>query len=329
MDVFVASTPFQLISCTEARNHFDSRHYRLLVVRPDNKTTRSQIAYLLDAFGWDRKSVVWFSKLTFYLKLPGVLRRLLKQPIDTLFIGNRGSWLHEIFYVSLKFKALIFLDDGIGSTVLYYRDARAQHFKSRISEGKKRLLGCLGLSMKSGFQDGTLTFFSCFPLADCGNIRVIQHDFPVFRHRFGLVKGQGRNNGGPLVGYLGQRHGKSELRLQLSRHLQTLARRHPHPARIVYLMHRKQTLEPIGDILKAAGAEAHRNELPIEIEVALTTTGYQAFYGFTSTALFTLKMLFPSLDVYQIEDPSVSAAVHYPDEMADLFRRIGVTKIIF
>ncbi|MDX1799496.1 MAG: hypothetical protein R3303_01110 [Marinobacter sp.] len=328
MDVFLASTPFQLMGCTEARHHFGSQDYRLLVVRPDNKTTVRQMRFLLDEFGWPRDRVIWLSKVTFYPKVAALLRRLRRQPIDIVYVGNRGSWLQEIIYLSLQANSLMFLDDGIGSTVLYYRDARAGKSKSRIPDRKRRLLALLGLRIDAKDRSGPLTFFSCFPLVSLEAVQVVQHDFPAFRQHFGLSDAPDDRNRGSDVGYLGQRHGKTELRRQLVQHLTKLRQRHPAPSRIVYLMHRKQTRDDIEDILHASGVEAQKSRLPIEIEVALAKTRFKAFYGFTSTALYTLKVMFPWLDVYQIEDPLVAAAVHYPPEMSDLFRQAGVLNTV-
>lgn len=41
---------------------------------------------------------------------------------------------------------------------------------------------------------------------------------------------------------------------------------------------------------------------PIEVEVALSGETYLAFYSFASTALFTLKKIFPEIRVFQIDD---------------------------
>ena len=54
INVFVASTPLQLISCSEARYHYGcSAETTLLVIaRPDNRETEGQMAFLAEALGW-------------------------------------------------------------------------------------------------------------------------------------------------------------------------------------------------------------------------------------------------------------------------------------
>ncbi|WP_372987436.1 hypothetical protein [Marinobacter sp.] len=50
LNVFVASTPLQLISCAEARARYDCapQSCLLIIARPDNKVTENQMAFLLD-----------------------------------------------------------------------------------------------------------------------------------------------------------------------------------------------------------------------------------------------------------------------------------------
>lgn len=324
LDLFVASTPFQLINCTEARAYYKSTNCRLILVRPDNEATVSQLSFLITRLGWKADEVTWLTKKSFYLKLPFVFRRIKKAKIARLFIGNRGSWLHEIFFTGLACQDVVFVDDGLTSTFRYYINAQTQPSQSQISKGKRKLLRGLGISLCNR-HDEKLVFFTCFPLTSHEFVEVITHEFSVFRSCFFVKKrNRGNDNDVQLVGYLGQKAGDAQMRKQLVKHLQSLEERHPRPEQIVYFMHRKEKGAQLLPILNEMDVEARMNRLPIEIEVAMSAEAYRAFYGFSSTALFTLKLMFPELEVYQIEDPAMGEAFNYPKEMDAIFRIAGV-----
>ncbi|HAC27669.1 MAG TPA: hypothetical protein DCF82_07640, partial [Marinobacter hydrocarbonoclasticus] len=134
INVFVASTPLQLISCSEARYHYGcSAETTLLVIaRPDNRETEGQMAFLADALGWQDIETIYLKKSSFYLRLGAVAKGLSRRKIERLFIGNKSSWIHEVFYRGFDSEQLIFVDDGL-ATVTYYHAIHDEGIASRIS----------------------------------------------------------------------------------------------------------------------------------------------------------------------------------------------------
>ena len=63
-NVFVASTPLQLINCSEARYLYGcSAETTLLVIaRPDNRETEEQMAFLAEALGWQGIETIYLKK---------------------------------------------------------------------------------------------------------------------------------------------------------------------------------------------------------------------------------------------------------------------------
>ncbi|MBD3657738.1 MULTISPECIES: hypothetical protein [Marinobacter] len=321
IDVFVASTPLQLISCTEAREHYqcEGRESLLIIARPDNKMTESQMAFLVDHLGWQGIETVYLSKDTFYLKLGHVFRRLARRQVNRLFIGNKSSWIHEIFYRGLDWATLVFVDDGL-ATVRYYHAIHGEGLVSRISPGKRRLLEFFRIRLHRNLPD-SVTFFTCFPLASTDHLSVEVHDFPVFRRIF-CSSGISRD-AMPLVGFLGQPFGGEHRLMQLRVQLEHVIERHPG-AKVVYFMHRKERRQELEKALGALPVEFRQVGHPIEVEVALSGVPYEAFYSFASTALFTLKKIFPDTAVFQIDDRAMAAALPYYEEILAMFRGAGV-----
>ncbi|MGF2736622.1 hypothetical protein [Marinobacter sp. DUT-1] len=321
-NVFVASTPLQLISCAEAKAHYrcPDSSCLLIIARPDNRVTEVQMAYLLDKLGWRGVEVVYLRKSTFYLRLASVFRRLSDRQIDSLFIGNQSSWIHESFYLGLCWKQLIFVDDGL-ATVKYYHAIHSEGLASRITAGKRRLLIRLGVHLHSVIPK-RVSFFTCFPLKSSDRVGVETHDFPVFRRTF--QPEPGAKSGMPLVGFIGQPFGGKDRLTQMRSQVGHVVDRHPG-AKIVYFMHRKERRRELEQALVDLPIELRSSpRWPIEVEVALSRESYVAFYSFTSTALFTLKKIFPELSVYQIDDAVLAAKLPFYGEVQSMFRGAGV-----
>ena len=320
-NVFVASTPLQLINCSEARYLYGcSAETTLLVIaRPDNRETEEQMAFLAEALGWQGIETIYLKKSSFYLRLGAVAKSLSRRHIERLFIGNKSSWIHEVFYRGFDSEQLIFVDDGL-ATVTYYHAIHDEGIASRISPAKKRLLRTMGIRIHRVVPE-VIAFFTFFPLPSSELVQVQVHDFPVFRSTF---KTSDRDNTqAPVVGFLGQPFGGEDRPQQLTLQIQHVVERHPN-SRVVYFMHRKESREELEALLAEFPLEIRQAGRPIEVEVALSGEIYLAFYSFTSTALFTLKKIFPEIQVFQIDDTSMGARLPYYDEIRRMFRSVGV-----
>ncbi|QSP96054.1 hypothetical protein LPB19_06615 [Marinobacter salinisoli] len=323
LNVFVATTPLQLMSCSEARYHFGCPEQTCLLVlaRPDNRETEKQMAFLSDALGWRSIETVFLGKTGFLLRLAGLLRRLSKSPPERLFIGNKNSWFHEAFYRALKANRTLFVDDGL-ATLRYYRAIHDKSFDSRLSHGKHALLSALRVPLRPLSGDN-LEFFTCFPLESSDRIRVEVHDFPVFRQTFHTQCGE--TDASPVVAFIGQPFGAGDRLAQVRAQVSYVAGRHP-ASRLVYFMHRKEERSELERELAEIPVEIRQTGRPIEIEVATSGSAYLAFYSFASTALFTLKKIYPASKVYQIDDQIFAAQLPYYDEIVGMLHSIGVVR---
>ncbi|MBW4936474.1 alpha-2,8-polysialyltransferase family protein [Marinobacter sp. F4206] len=322
INVFVASTPLQLIGCSEAREHYGcaSDSCVLIVARPDNKETESQMAFLADSLGWKGQDTVFLGKTSFYFRLGSIFRRLSGCLIARLFIGNKNSWVHEIFYLGLDSAQVIFVDDGL-ATVKYYHAIHDESFHPRISSGKRRVLAAMGIQLTAERDTGTVAFFTCFPLPDSERISIEIHDFPLFRRTFKTDVSNSGNR--PVVAFLGQPFGGEERLERLKMQIQLVVQRHKN-ARILYFLHRKEVPGELERVLGAFPVEIRQAGRPIEVEVAMSGESYLGFYSFASTALFTIKKIFPEMQVFQIDDKILASSLPYYDEIVEMLHGIGV-----
>lgn len=175
----------------------------------------------------------------------------------------------------------------------------------------------LGISLREVEQE-RLHFFTCFPLADSANVGVQTHEFQVFRRCFNTDAVQNRSDGERVVGYLGQHAGGRTLLNKLRARLSEIADIHSDCESIVYFMHRKERTALLKSYLGDLPVELRENQYPIEVAVALSRSDYRAFYSFTSTALFSLKKIFPELAVYQIHDPDMVSEIPYRERITEV-----------
>lgn len=140
------------------------------------------MAFLAEALGWQGIETIYLKKSSFYLRLGAVAKGLSRRKIERLFIGNKSSWIHEVFYRGFDSEQLIFVDDGL-ATVTYYHAIHDEGIASRISPAKKRLLRTMGIRIHRVVPD-VIAFFTFFPLPSSGLVQVQVHDFPVFRRTF-------------------------------------------------------------------------------------------------------------------------------------------------
>ncbi|SFR60321.1 hypothetical protein SAMN04488073_3290 [Marinobacter gudaonensis] len=324
ISVFVASTPLQLISCAEARHAYGCRQEDTLLViaRPDNRETERQMAMLVNTLGWRGGEISYLTKRTFYVRLAALARRLSGCRIERLFIGNKASWIHEVFYRSFDNSQVIFVDDGL-ATVKYYHAIHREGMPSRISVSKRRLLRTLGIRTHRAIPQD-IVFFTFFPLPSTDQIKIRHHDFPVFRQCFRTTVRDSRLE--PLVGFLGQPFGGKDRLQRLALQIQHIVSSYPG-RRIVYFMHRKESRDELQKALAEFPVDVRQAGRPIEVEVALSGHRYLAFFSFASTALFTLKTMFPDIRVVQIDDPALAVKLAYYDEMLELFRAAGIESV--
>lgn len=211
------------------------------------------------------------------------------------------------------------MDDGL-ATVTYYHAIHDEGIASRISTAKKRLLRILGIRIHRVVPD-IIAFFTFFPLPTSDLVQVLVHDFPVFRETFKTSARDGSQT--PMIGFLGQPLGGEDRFQQLKLQIRHVVDRHPD-SRVVYFLHRKESREELEALLAEFSLEIRQAGRPVEVEVALSGEIYLAFYSFASTALFTLKKIFPEIRVFQIDDAALGARLPYYDEIRHMFGSVGV-----
>ncbi|MBE0508975.1 MAG: hypothetical protein IBX50_20035 [Marinospirillum sp.] len=324
ISVFLASTPLQVICCSEARHHYNITEKMVIyLVKPDNAKTVMQIKYLLDKFGWEDAEQIWLEKKTYYIKLACELRRLAKESISYLFVGNLGSAAQEPFFCNLEPNKVVFLDDGV-ATLRYYVLINSGCLISSVSAKKKLVLRAFCVQLKK-LSIRYFEFFSFFDLCntDCFGFQL--NNLLVFSEQFALKKNP-ESSEEKFVGYIGHPGRKENDFERMRQHMRSISIKHPDIV-IHYFTHRKEDPVKVKEVLDGLPVEVKSLDVPIEIEVANCLGNYVAFYSYISTALFTLKRIFPDLAVFRIESESFDSVPDHYHLILEHMRNVGVQAV--
>ena len=95
---------------------------------------------------------------------------------------------------------------------------------------------------------------------------------------------------------------------------------------IVYIPHGKDKSEYAQQLCQEYGCEFRRTDLPIEMELVHQPFAPKAIYGFTSSALYNLKKIYPSTRVVNILYVSNKEAQGYISyrKLSDYYEKNGI-----
>src|SRR5437588_5351062 len=110
--VFVAASPFQLISAIEAK-HAIALEGLFVIFLSRNNLTNTFMTNIAQDFITDEVIFVPYnpSKFKFVNSKIRLLRQLKKQVFDYAFIGHYSEFSMNLFACNLKYNKLFFLDD--------------------------------------------------------------------------------------------------------------------------------------------------------------------------------------------------------------------------
>ena len=299
--VLLVATPFQLLCALEAIFYFELREYCLLI-KASSKHNEQQLLYLLEKFGIKefytlRKvggGTFWkFAELYFLLK---------KTQFRYGFIGENGTAFRALCF-SLQPEIIYMLDDGVATFEAQrdiYNPSRAYLWRSRFGKLRSYRYSLVGMTLK---QPKDIGFFSTILSKSIQGEELIKHKFEnvikfckVNAGRFGYIHATS-----PVVfvdtplyetRYLTQADCKRVYEYALSSF--------GFGGNLALRPHRSQNEGELRKLLDSDGFELLPNRRPIEVDYILTGAP-RLIIGTITTALLTLKILFPALRVIALD----------------------------
>lgn len=293
--LYIVRTPFQALSALEAREHFKDEEATLVVRQSPEELNNRQMEEVVLLGRWrrvERIQTPFISQLRHFNEL-SILRQLRKRAPRYKHIFGADFPSH--YFESLPNECSYLIDDGTYTLAIQdsFRQAPSafQIDETRKDLTKHRVLRAMG--MAPGVRR-VMPIFTCFALEPVPNQILVKHDFSSLRK---LILADARDDD-ETVYFLGSNFvedGTTTLDAYVSRVSDCL--RHYKGKRFVYMPHRRESAKTLARIGAIEGVRVEFPALPVEAEFVRRRVRPKYVAAILSTALYTLKLIFPDAEV--------------------------------
>lgn len=302
MNLFLVTSPFQLICAIEARNHYNTKTNILVIRYEKSKHSQAQMDLLLDQDEWleviflGRKSKIWeIRKLFIHLK-----KINSKLHFESIFYADYSAWRTAVLLHNITVDKEVMFDDGIGTLREYSEKIKPEIKISRNKPTRDILLKLINLKPpRLIYPREYFSFFTFFNLHNC-RFHIENNSLSTIKEKLNSAK---CFHPSAKAGFIGQGM-VDEKGVQLEKYqeiIKTLIDMHPQG--IIYFPHRteKNTVKEI--ISSIPHLEYHQSSLPIELEIGKKQLRLCAIYSITSTAAVTIEKIYPDIPIWNIDVP--------------------------
>jgi len=330
MNVFLVTSPFQYICANEAKSHYSTENSILLLVKQDMEPAISQMAKIVNESDWTHVIHIERSQRTFSMpkavKVVNSIRE--EQVIHHFFHGEYNGWRTKFLVRNLKPDTEVYFDDGSLTLGEYER-----FIKTKQTFYRPRLLSDLIIRLQGLKPIGRLPIskkLEIFTIFDIQKptVPVIKNDFSNMRKKYELNKDKQRKHSDEYALFLGQ--GSIDCHGTIKTYYLDIIKRFSKTTgkKVLYAPHRTETLDVREEVLKIENLVYHDSTLPIELEIAEKKLNISDIGGVASTALYTLKIIYPHVNIYSANqsEKEYHTKITYTDNelLLDLLKPIGI-----
>lgn len=293
-NIYIVSTPLQLLGAIEAQHHFNTQNNILVILFfliGDGKNI-DQMFKISEYFPYD--------KLITYRESNGIkikafsefIQKLKQYNYNYTFFGY-GTPIYRRMIANINYKKLYMFDDGVHSITIYNQLIANQNtnlsLPQEVKSVKKKLRNIIYFT-KNITVDCDLKDLNFFTMFDIEYNNSITHDFSYVRSIF-IKKDQTDNK----IFILGQPLNKA-IDMEPSvyiEYIRNVLNQHKNKE-IVYIPHRTEKIgEKLGYLLYTYKVLILHINSPVEIFFMNNGINPIEIYSFMSSALFTIKKMFP------------------------------------
>ena len=291
--VFAICSPFQALCAIAAIKQFEIEDYKMIALLPRDDVRNMQVESVLHFFDIEYTTISPSNCLeTLFYKYRPLVKRNNK--FKRLFIGDFRTLMNYSIgcgYVS-DYADVVYLDDGLVTVSL-------------LRGRNKELVSSKSLKLIDKYSKRRrLVFFK--------NFCTIYNDIPNSHYRIEelqlhlLFSGRANSNqsnknvyivGTNLKSYCGTlRISEEEFLSTLENVMISLKKEYPEE-KIIYIPHGAEKKEYAQQLCLKHSVLFLKPQTTVELELLTSANPPKAIYGFTSTALLTLKKIFPEAKV--------------------------------
>ena len=320
--VFVVATPFQTLCAIAAINQLKISDYKIVAVLPKGEPRNNQVRCLLGHYHLSYETITNYSYLKF-LSYKLLAFKKVSSQYHRIFIGDyRDFALHVIGGLyAVKDANIVYLDDGSASIrilqgsnsdTLHKRD---KYYLNALSRWKNLIL-----------HKNLLTIYSDIGNRDY-NICGLDLSYALKNNTNQDKEKQGIYIVGTNIKMYPLKSSEKDFIQKLDNFVSNLREANPTET-IVYIPHGRDLGDYAKEICQKYCVEYRKTNMMIEIEMLGLKNSPKEVYGFTSTALYNLKKLYPHSEVVNILFKCNNHS--YSDYMAisDYYLKNGIQLIV-
>ncbi|CED70233.1 putative uncharacterized protein [Aliivibrio wodanis] len=302
MNIFLTTSPLQLICAIEAKSTYNTINNILIIRDEKSNSGKKQIHELLDKNEWDhvihlkRSNKIWnTSKIIWALKKINPSLNF-----ENFFLADYFAWRSNVILNNISITNEIIIDDGINTIQTYNYLLSKNNETHRNKFLRDLLMSLIGIKKpRLIYPRDNLSLFTIFEL-EKSHIKVINNNFLQLKNKLDSHNTYKENE---KVGFIGQglvnsRGMNIDDYLSL---IKCVIKKHPNG--IIYFPHRSEPLEVQCKIKEIDNVIYHQSKRPLEFEIAKENIKLSAIYGITSAASFTINKIYKDLPVFDIVVP--------------------------
>ena len=318
-NLYIVSTPMQLLCAIEAQNHFKTKNNVLVILFfliRDGKNI-NQMFDLLKYFPYDKLITYQNSNGKKIFKLIKFLKKISSINYQNVFFGY-STPIYRRIVANVDYKKLYFFDDGVLTITTHNQIYNKKYFHSELSslpvekQNYKKRLRDIYYALNHIKIDCSLTemnFFTMFDLPVFQNEQIINNNFSYTRELF--LKDVEPDNAIYILGQPLKRAIKMHT-FEYIRYLDKVFECYSD-RKIVYIPHR---VEPMSEWFQYI-LYKHKNltilylDMPVELFFLKNGIVPTKVISFMTTALFSIQKIFPQSSPQYIEiDTSLYTQYH-------------------
>ncbi len=291
----LAQSPLQLMAVVQWITDYRPKSYDLvLIYDPRSVENLKQMMEVSALFKLSPFEVIKNTGVSSFFKYAKFIKRAMNRNYDCALIGGYGSF-HQALIANLN-AAIFLIDDGADAfDVLEKMNAMGPNWGLR--ERGLKVLRFRALGLKSRIKDPIRIYFYSFLLDHSENIpRVVNHRFESLKSV--LVDNSAKRKDNDKQFFIDTPLVESGL---VSVNVIELVYKKAimmGSKKLVYIPHRSQHRSVSHQLALGLGLETIVPEMPVELYFLINALEPSKIFGTATSAMFSLKLLFPSCLFY-------------------------------
>lgn len=318
--LFIVQTPFQAMCAINAIRQLKIENYELsLHLHPNTEKRNKQTIELADMYGL-RYNVEKYKPIGFANLLGLLFKR--RNRFNRVFLGTH--LYHDGYYYALKMMKrkgnLVLLDDGVATLSLLEGDYKTTGMSAIYMAMYKAIAKLRGIKLNNVFTVYKDILNPRWNIA-FNNISLLRQFKSSSEEK--IVYFIGTNNSGFI-----ERRGVDEVAFKQMLYNVLKRMRAIYPSdKIIYIPHGRDKSTFAKDYCEEFGFEFRPLDINVEIYILSQDIIPKSIYGFTSSALYNLKMIFPELEVKNIVMDLLAEKAPSITEITDYYENQGILTI--